>query len=317
MVPRVSIGLPVFNGGNYLAEALDSLVAQTCADFELIISDNGSTDGTERICREYAGRDPRIRYYRVEENRGAAWNFNRVFDLATAPYFKWAAHDDRCAPTYIEKCLEELEGDPSLVLCHSRVTVIDERGQPVEDYAVGLGRIDSPRPRDRFVDTILIRHRCYHVFGIMRRDVLARTPRIASYIGSDLPLLAELSLRGRFCELSQRLFISRDHVERSARATLAKMPAWFDPNRDGKVVFRYWRFLWEYLRCVRVVPLPLGERLACYARIGRWVCRYPVRLAEDFVMAARMVCPSPIRRALRSVWGRDKAPDHMREGPSA
>lgn len=316
MVARVSIGLPVYNGENYLAEALDSLLSQTYADFELIISDNGSTDGTERICHEFAGRDPRVRYYRVEENRGAAWNFNRVFDLATAPYFKWAAHDDRCMPTYLERCMDKLESDPSVVLCHSRAAVIDDSGRPVEDYAVGLGRIDSPRPRDRFIDTILIRHRCYHVFGVIRRDVLARTPRIANYIGSDLPLLAELSLRGRFCELPERLFISRDHEQRSARAALSNLPAWFDPHSDGKVVFRYWRFLWQYIRCVRVAPLPWGERLACYVRIGRWVCRYPLRLAKDFLLAARLVCPAPVRRALRSVRGRDVGSEHMREGSS-
>ncbi len=316
MVPRVSIGLPVYNGQDYLGAALDSLLAQTCADFELIISDNGSTDGTERICREYARRDPRIRYYRVEQNRGAAWNFNRVFDLATAPYFKWAAHDDCCAPTCIEKCVEKLDGDPGLVLCHSRVAIIDEEGRPVEDYAVGLGRIDSPRPRDRFLDTILIRHRCYHIFGVMRREVLARTPRIANYIGSDLPLLAELSLHGRFCELPERLFISRDHKQRSVRASLAKMPAWFDPNRDGTVVFRYWRYLREYLRCVCVAPLPRDERLACYARIGRWVCRYPVRLAEDVVMAVRLACPTSIRRVLRILRGRPVPAGHRSEGSS-
>jgi hypothetical protein len=150
----------------------------------------------------------------------------------------------------------------------------------------------------------------------MRRDVLARTPRISNYIGSDLPLLAELSLRGRFHEVPDRLFISRDHAHRSVHAALASLPAWFDPQCDGKVAFRYWRFLWEYLRCVRAAPLSSNERLACYARIGRWVARYPFRLGKDLLMAARQVCPLPIRRAIRSIRGQAVAPEHLHEGPS-
>ena len=96
-VPRVSIGLPVYNGENYMAAAIDSLLAQTFTDFELIISDNASTDATEQICRDYAHRDGRIRYYREEVNRGAAWNFTHTFELARGEYFKWHAHDDLCA----------------------------------------------------------------------------------------------------------------------------------------------------------------------------------------------------------------------------
>src|SRR5688572_10868700 len=98
--PRVSIGLPVYNGENYLAEAIDSILAQTFEDFELIISDNASTDRTQEICEAYAAKDGRIRYYRSEVNKGSAWNFNRVFELARGEYFKWAAHDDYIAPEY-------------------------------------------------------------------------------------------------------------------------------------------------------------------------------------------------------------------------
>lgn len=93
-VPAVSIGLPVYNGASYIREALDSLLAQTFADFELIISDNASTDATETICRDYAARDRRMRYYRQTDNRGALANFLFVLDQAVAPYFMWAAHDD-------------------------------------------------------------------------------------------------------------------------------------------------------------------------------------------------------------------------------
>src|SRR3954470_1068595 len=92
--PRVSIGLPVYNGQRFLAPAVSSLLAQTFADFELVICDNASTDDTEAICRRFAERDPRVRYHRNEQNVGAAPNFNRALALSTGQYFKWAAHDD-------------------------------------------------------------------------------------------------------------------------------------------------------------------------------------------------------------------------------
>src|SRR5262245_57216615 len=93
-VPRVSIGLPVYNGAKYLAEAIDSLLEQTFSDFELIISDNGSTDATPAICEEYAAKDGRIRFLRQEINRGLAWNWNCVLEESRGAYFKWAACDD-------------------------------------------------------------------------------------------------------------------------------------------------------------------------------------------------------------------------------
>src|SRR2546426_6424374 len=121
---RVSIGLPVFNCDPLLRQAVDSLLTQTYSDFELVISDNASTDGTEAICREYAAKDHRVRYYRGERNRGAVWNWNRVFELSGGEYFKWAAHDDLCAPDYVERCVEVLDRDPSVVLCYAETVLI-------------------------------------------------------------------------------------------------------------------------------------------------------------------------------------------------
>lgn len=132
--PRLSIGLPVFNGDKFLNKAIDSLLAQTFEDFELIISDNASTDKTEEICRTYAEKDQRIRYYRNEKNIGCARNFNRVFKLSSAEYFKWAAHDDLHAPNFLMKCVEVLDQNPSVILCHSQVYIIDEYGKFLQNY---------------------------------------------------------------------------------------------------------------------------------------------------------------------------------------
>src|SRR5579863_9411434 len=112
--PRLSVGMPVYNGERFVAQAIESILSQTFRDFELIISDNGSTDATETICREQAARDPRVRYYRSDRNRGAAWNHNRVVELARGEYFRWQCHDDYCDRILLEKCLAVIDKDPSV-----------------------------------------------------------------------------------------------------------------------------------------------------------------------------------------------------------
>lgn len=92
--PSVSIGMPVYNGESFIREALDSLLTQTFTDFELIISDNASTDGTEAICREYAAKDARIRYVRQSGNISVGENFRFVLQKSRANYFMWMTDDD-------------------------------------------------------------------------------------------------------------------------------------------------------------------------------------------------------------------------------
>ena len=126
--PRLSIGLPVYNGERLLPQAIECLLAQSFGDFEIVIGDNASTDRTQEICQDYVRRDPRIRYVRHEHNLGAVANFNRVFELSAAPLFKWAAHDDLHRETYLEACISLLDAHPDLVLAHSGTAFVDERG---------------------------------------------------------------------------------------------------------------------------------------------------------------------------------------------
>jgi glycosyltransferase involved in cell wall biosynthesis len=113
--PQVSIGMPVYNGEDTIGEALDSLLAQTFTDFELIISDNASTDGTEAICRGYAAKDSRIRYVRQVANFGGAANFQFVLDEAVGDYFMWAAADDWWSPNFIEVNAHALDSNTHFV----------------------------------------------------------------------------------------------------------------------------------------------------------------------------------------------------------
>ncbi len=126
--PRVSIGLPVYNGEATLAMAIEALLSQTVSDLELIISDNASTDGTEAICRDFAARDTRVRYFRQQANLGSVANFGFVLELAAGEYFMWAAHDDLKSPDFVAACLRGFDS-PDLVLLYPLVRVISPDGQ--------------------------------------------------------------------------------------------------------------------------------------------------------------------------------------------
>src|SRR5262249_26492963 len=155
------------NADRYVREAIDSILAQNC-DLELVISDNGSTDQTEEICREYAARDPRVRYFRNSENRGAAWNYNNCFKLSSGKYFKWAAYDDKLAPDFCSKCISVLENNPDFVLVYSWASVIDEDGNFLRFDSDKLNLPDT-KPYTRFKKYFAAyqgHNICNPVFGI-------------------------------------------------------------------------------------------------------------------------------------------------------
>ena len=142
--PKLSIGLPVYNGERYLAETIDSLLAQSFTDYELIISDNASTDSTPAICRKYGEQDSRITYCRSETNRGAAWNFNNTVHQARGEYFKWAAHDDLYHPDFIKKCVHVLDTKYSVALCFSYTNFIDENGEDLGEHKFPIDVLQAP-----------------------------------------------------------------------------------------------------------------------------------------------------------------------------
>jgi len=272
-LPYVSIGLPVHNGERFLTETLDSLLAQTFEDLELIISDNASTDRTQEICKDYAAKDRRIRYYRNDQNLGAVRNYNRVFELSTGKYFKWAAHDDLCAPVLIKRCVEVLDSEFSAVICYARASIIDEHGRHRKDYD-DLMDLRSPNPHERFRD-YLFRPAglCNAVMGVIRVSELRKTPLIGSYISSDKVLLGELALRGKIYELSERLFYRRLYPGQGqwANQTRSGLATWYDPaNRKEFLGPIEWKHLFEYIDCIRRLPLSCHERTWCYSYLVKW-----------------------------------------------
>jgi glycosyltransferase involved in cell wall biosynthesis len=270
--PRVSIGVPVFNGENYIAEALDSLRQQTFSDFELIISDNASTDRTGAICRAYAARDHRVHYFQNEKNLGAAYNYRRVFELSSGEYFKWAAHDDIHAPEFLARCVELLDKDISVVLCNSKTNIIDKDGKPYLNYIAEVNT-DSSKPYHRFYNMINTEHWCYQVFGLFRSQALKMTPLIGPYSGSDRVLLAHLSLIGRVYEISEYLFFRREHPETSTNKYISNQErmVWFDPALAGQRHYPTWLKFKGYLNAINQTPLSPYERTLCYFQVMRMI----------------------------------------------
>jgi glycosyltransferase involved in cell wall biosynthesis len=265
--PKVSIGMPVYNGAKHLRRAAQSILAQDYADFELIISDNASTDETESICRELAGRDSRIRYFRTDRNLGASSNFNKVFGLATGQFFKWATHDDECYPTMLRRCVEVLERAPDQVtMVYPLAELIDGQGKTLRST---LDRIEcrDPRPHRRLAHLLCSLSLCDPVFGLFKAEYLKKTQLIGPFFGADWVLLGELAMLGEIRELSEVLFRLREHSGRSMEAnrTPRARAMWYDPAAAQQLfVLPDWeRMVWEMCKSACHSSLPPAEKLRC------------------------------------------------------
>ncbi|WP_414528778.1 glycosyltransferase family 2 protein [Nodularia chucula] len=306
--PRLSIGLPVYNGEKFIKFALDALLAQSFTDFELIISDNASTDKTEEICRAYAAQDQRIRYYRNQSNLGCSGNFNRVFELSVGEYFKWAAYDDLHAPDFLIKCVAVLDNNPSVVLCHSQAYFIDENAHLLQNYSIEL-KTDSEKPQERFHE-LLSKHLCYQMYGVIRSSALRKVPPMGSYGTADGILLLRLGLLGAFYEIPKYLFFPRIHSEQSlsmffpdyrlvteekGKSTPGIFPdfyaytVWFDSAKKGKLLFPHWRILWEYMLSIWLFDLSLYQRLCCHFSIYQQLQGAEYLLFKDLLIAAQTI----------------------------
>jgi glycosyltransferase involved in cell wall biosynthesis len=284
--PRVSVGVPVFNGESYLAETLDSLLNQTFHDLEIVISDNASTDRTDQICRDYAARDPRIRYHRSDVNRGAAWNHNRVFELARGEFFKWNSADDLCAPEFLARCVAVLDQDSSAVMACSNVSVIDDYGDVVKQGFVPP-EVASQSAPNRFRRTIQTNHWCFNVYSLMRSAVLRQTDLIGSFLGSDRVLLSHLCLLGRCVLIDETLMFNRDHPARFNRTFALNSregAAWFDPKVENrKFLFPAWKQFGALREAISRSPIKWQERLQCYGSLLAWARHHRSSLLQELL----------------------------------
>jgi len=310
-VPLVSIGLPVFNGAAYVAEAIESVLSQTMGDLELIICDNCSTDETQSICESYAKLDGRVRYHRNLRNLGAGPNYDLCFHLARGTYFKWAAHDDKLAPNYLELATRALDGRPDAVLCTVGIREIDATGDTLRVFANQFARAGSESMARRFGCLIHTRHQCEDFFGLYRREALIGSGLHDNYSGSDRVLLAEMALRGPWVSVPEPLFLHREHDKRYTRAVLlvdAKQAAlWQDtsgPAKQRNTMF-HWSIYRRYWRLVGKTARSPGERASCYTQLLLWWLTdgHGSDVARDIVRTVSPRLFERVRRVKRAVIG--------------
>ena len=303
--PLVSVGLFVYNGERYLGEALNSILNQTFTDFELIISDNASTDRTGEIVHAYARQDDRIRYYRNEKNMGAGWNIRRVYELATGKYYKQAAADDLLEPDFLRRCVEVLENDLGCVVAYAGTKEIDENGAFIKNYVTPM-KTDYDDPVARFREILLVPSWGYPIFGVMRMSALRQLPSQGSYVNADGVLLARMSLLGRFHEIPEYLFISRHHSGQSIKTLPVRVkqarrfrltnrhpalpcPEWWDPANARALTFPEFHLLLEHFLSIARAPLGAGQKLRCYSMLLPWIRWHYRAMVKDLVIAADQV----------------------------
>ncbi|MBE1484725.1 glycosyltransferase family 2 protein [Plantactinospora soyae] len=282
--PRVTLGVPLYNAERYLEDCLDALLAQDYPDFEIIISDNASTDRTWEICEAYAARDARIRLYRNPRNFGGHVNYARVVELARGELFKWVAYDDVCLPAYLRTCVAALDAaGPQAVLSYPRTVLIDEAGEVIGPYADRLDLRDR-RPWRRVAGVARNINLCHAHFGVFRMSALRRTGMIRPFLSSDYTLIAEVARLGEIHEVDQPLFLRRMHggsTRQAEGATAASALAWYG-QAGRRVRAPRMRMLAETLRMLSTGSEPLGTRISSAAAFLAtwWARRVRVRLGR-------------------------------------
>jgi glycosyltransferase involved in cell wall biosynthesis len=284
--PLVSVGLPVYNGALYVARALDSLLAQDLEDFEIVICDNDSQDSTSQICAEYTERDPRIRYFRNPRNLGLAGNFNRTFELSQGKYFKWAAHDDWHAPESLRLTVEQLERNPSAVVCSTGVAIVDEHGAQFDEWIPTVD-LQTPAPHERVHRLIWTLGETHPMYGLLSARALRGTHLLRSFLASDRTLLAELALLGPMVQTSEVLHFYT--VSAKARANYRPSVTYDPANRD-RLPLRTWRLIYEHLKIVERSDLKTRHKLLLAGDVlARFGGRDFRRLAAEAYQTGRIL----------------------------
>jgi glycosyltransferase involved in cell wall biosynthesis len=209
--PTVTVGIPVFNGARFIRQAIESVLAQTFTDFELLISDNASVDGTAAICGEYAANDRRIKFVQQEKNQGPFLNLRFVTERATGRLLVWLAHDDALHRLFLEECVAYLDRNPRAVMVSGDFRIVDESGNQIDMEVLQTIREEIPWARrcSQFFHYPIFSNVFYAFYGMIRADACrsvlrgVKEPRYMSQI--ELPVLARLATIGEITSLPTAL----------------------------------------------------------------------------------------------------------------
>ena len=286
---KVVIGLPVYNGQKYLGAAIESHLSQSFGDFDLVISDNGSTDATSEICENYASKDKRIKYLRSPENRGILWNHRRVFEAIESPnqYFRWAGADDIMEPGLLQAMVEVLNARPEVEAVVPDTKNINDHDEIIGSMARTLD-LQSSDVFERAHAVLVANYQHVIAYGLLRASTLRLMRTRPDYIGWDPVFVWELALRGQLVQLAGPVLLRRFHSGSISRVKTAKeMRKWVEPNSKAGMNFPHWTWAYERARAVIASPLSTRDRL----RIGMFLARATMwqrgALARDVIQAAR------------------------------
>lgn len=292
-MPRVTLAMPVYNGQNFLHKSIESILTQSFMDFELIVSDNASSDSTCEIVESYQRTDNRIRLIKNTQNIGAAANYNFGFQQAKGEYLKWCAHDDEIDRTFLENLVSKLDGNQDLSLAYGKTICIDEEGREIPTVGVEMPEILDDDPVVRFIKTITQVGTCFPIFGLFRRNLLAKTTLHRPYYSSDKALLAEMALLGRIGFVPAAIFFNREHKQRSINLTKSERSAWQNGTKSRYAGAEHLNLLRHYFKIARRHP-----DVASPFRLTLAVLRYglePPQLCRYIMECTGLVSPSAER----------------------
>jgi glycosyltransferase involved in cell wall biosynthesis len=280
--PRVSIGMPMYNGERYIREAIESILKQTFTDLELIISDNASTDRSFEICREYANRDPRVVLLRNPVNLGANPNYRLVAKAARGEFFKWQSANDLLSTDYIERCVAALDRQPQAVLAYGRTVIFENDPKAGTEYDDRM-ELQDDNGFERYKRCIEGLRLNNVINGLIRSDVLGKTSLMPDYHSSDNVVLGELALAGKFALVADTHFYRRMDLESATRlqSTETVRLHHYPQNNFGSF-FQNWKLSFGLLGAVIDSDLTFRRRMSAYGFVARHLYWQSPRLLGDF-----------------------------------
>lgn len=295
--PLLSFAIPIRNGENTLPRLLDSLLAQDFSDFEIVISDNASTDCTFEVCQQYIQCDQRVRYHRNPENIGINANFNLLIKLARGKYMRWIGGDDYLEPDYARKCIAALLSRPDVIGVTTYQDFWDDSGKR-EYYEYKGRRLDYPSAYQRYERMMWFMNQDYRyidpIYTMIRRDILLQIGGHRAVLSADQVLAVEISLRGAFTHVPECLA----HRGRNFGTGLSRekfLRQNFHKDYEKVCQQTYLSTVAAYWAAVMRMPLPWWEKLLCVPTLG-----YCLIKATQFRLESSLKqAISPLKQALR------------------
>lgn len=288
-IPKVVVGLPVYNGERYLAAAIESHLGQSFGDFQLVISDNGSTDATADICSEYARKDGRVTHVRSDTNQGLLWNHRRVLDAISAPeqYFRWAGADDILEPGLLQEMVTTLDTRPDVEAVVPNTKNIDADGRMIGAMDRVLD-LQSDDVLDRARDILVADYQHVIAYGLLRASTLRSMRTQPNYPGWDPIFAWELVLRGKMAQTVEFALFRRLHAGSISRVkTVGEMRTWVEPTAKTGLGFPNWMWSYERMRTFMSSPLSPRNRLRVGVLVARSTLWDRKALFRDVVHAAK------------------------------